>query len=534
MTDDLEFIGRVEFTKKQKLQLKENKINDRIHGYIKEDYKTKFLRSDVLVLDSDRKDNSTLVIVSIVSLNVNPIHVATNFSSMSALGIEVEFRPLLEVADEYIGDLRPIDLSNFKIRKPTLEEYNLATNLPPTGVPIGKNTQGSFENTCYYPFDPDSDELENTLYQSVFIEGIQGSGKTNALKFLSQTVTSYTGIPIEKRPSVIILDGEKMFTEFATKSELNSESRKFLNDNNVGNADYQVLTLSEYPENADSTLSFRSLTYNDLVHLIPEVEPKTENILKQVLKTAFEIIEARGNEMELTIENVRSVGTDLARKSPLIHSSQALAIGRALQSVELDMFNQPDKTQLSQSLLFQPGKISIIDVHDLDKSRKRIASLYLQQMLNRFKMEQSNKYPGVILVIDEAEELLPDKPSKRERNFVERITERMEDVTNRGRKRHYGLFIVTHVPSSVSPKIVALANTHMAFRSSDANSYVSKVFGKEFVGQANNLETGTFLLKVNVSSQNQRPILAKLRMPNMDKCKVKKETAPTIRSKLRS
>ena len=36
MTDDLEFIGRVEFTKKQKLQLKENKINDRIHGYIKE------------------------------------------------------------------------------------------------------------------------------------------------------------------------------------------------------------------------------------------------------------------------------------------------------------------------------------------------------------------------------------------------------------------------------------------------------------------------------------------------------------------
>ena len=59
-------------------------------------------------------------------------------------------------------------------------------------------------------------------------------------------------------------------------------------------------------------------------------------------------------------------------------------------------------------------------------------------------------------------------------------------------------------------------------------------FGREFVGQANNLETGTFLLKVNVSSQNQRPILAKLRMPNMDKCKMKKETAPTIRSKLRS
>lgn len=531
MTDELEFIGRVEFTKKQKLLLKENKTNDRIHGYIKEDYKTAFSRSDVLVLDSSKNDNSTLVIVSIVSQNVNPIHVATNFSSISALGIEVELRPLLEVSDGYIGDLRAIDLSDFKIRKPTLEEYNLATNLPPTGVPIGKNTQGSFENTCYYPFDPDSDELENTLYQSIFIEGIQGSGKTNALKFLSQAVTSYKGISIEKRPAVIILDGEKMFTEFASKNQLTPDAREFLNENDIGDADYQVLTLSEYSENADSTLSFQSLTYNDLVHLIPEVEPKTENYLKQVLKTTFEIIEARGNEMELTIENVRSIGTDLARKSPLIHYSQAPAIGRALQSIELDMFNQPDKIQLSPGILFQPGKISVIDVHDLDKSRKRVVALYIQQMLNRFKMEQSNKYPGVILVVDEAEELFPDKPSKREKNFVERITERMEDVTNRGRKRHYGLFIVTHVPSSVSPKIVALANTHMAFRSSDANSYISKVFGKEFVAQANNLETGTYLLKVNVSSQNQRPILAKLRMPNMDKCKVKKETAPTIQSK---
>ena len=75
------------------------------------------------------------------------------------------------------------------------------------------------------------------------------------------------------------------------------------------------------------------------------------------------------------------------------------------------MFNQPDKTQLSPSLLFQPGKISVIDVHDLDKSRKRVVALYIQQMLNRFKMEQSNKYPGVILVVDEAEELFPDKPS---------------------------------------------------------------------------------------------------------------------------
>ena len=54
MTDELEFIGRVEFTKKQKLLLKENKTNDRIHGYIKEDYKTAFSRSDVLVLDSSK------------------------------------------------------------------------------------------------------------------------------------------------------------------------------------------------------------------------------------------------------------------------------------------------------------------------------------------------------------------------------------------------------------------------------------------------------------------------------------------------
>ena len=131
-------------------------------------------------------------------------------------------------------------------------------------------------------------------------------------------------------------------------------------------------------------------------------------------------------------------------------------------------------------------------------------------------MENLNKYPGVILVIDEAEQLFPDKPSKHEKDFVDRIAERCEDITNRGRKRFYGLFLVSHLPSEVSPKVVALANTQMAFKCAGADSWISRVFGREYVQEINDLAIGTCRIKVNISAVDQKPINARIYLPNVE------------------
>ena len=263
------------------------------------------------------------------------------------------------------------------------------------------------------------------------------------------------------------------------------------------------------------------MKYNDLIYLLPELENKTENQLLAVIKMTFGIIDAKSEE--LTIQNIRETGMDIARKSSLIHPSQIPAIGRALETTELDLFDQQDKTKLEPSLLFQPGKISIVDVHDLDKSRRRVVALTIQQMLNRFKMENSNKYPGIMLVVDEAEILFPQKPTSRERDFVNRITERMEDITNRGRKRYYGLILVSHLPSEVSSKVVALANTQIAFRCSGAETWLKKMFGPESVIENEEYATGTFRIKVNISTREQLPINARVDMLNMDKNITKQE-----------
>ncbi len=516
-TDDehpkLEYIGRVQFDKKHQMLLKEDHVHDQIHGYIKEENASDVLPNDILVLESREKD--TIVLASVVKLEVNRQHTATNFDSYSELGVKVLFRPLLEKTEDYEGKPRPIDLSGYQVRDPTPNEAALVTHMPKSGIPIGKLPFRKGDIDCYFPFDPNSENLHDTLYQSVFIAGVQGSGKTIGLKYLIQAISSYRKIDYEKRPAVIILDGENSFTKFTPLEDMNQESQEFLTKHDIGSVTPQVFTLSENTELSDSTLSLQNLSYMDLMYLIPELEAKTEGILLQILKLTFEMI--KGQHEELTIDNIRHTAMSNARGSNLIHPSQLPAIGRALQSVELDMFNQLGKTELSSSLLFEPGTVSVINVHNLDKTRRRIVALYIQQMLNKFKMETSNKYPGVILVIDEAEQLFPNKPTKRERDFVERIAERMEDVTNRGRKRYYGLFIVSHLPSEISSRVVALANTQMAFRCSGANTWISRVFGKEYVEEINDLPLGMCRIKVNVSTQHQKSVNAKIRMLNVEK-----------------
>tara|TARA_B100001765_G_scaffold212438_1_gene176529 strand:+ start:244 stop:1818 length:1575 start_codon:yes stop_codon:yes gene_type:complete len=518
MKENTEYIGKVEFSKKSQLLLKEKRVNDSIIGLIRPEVVEVVSPGDPLVIESGKEEDKMIIICSVVKMEINPQHAATNFDSVTSLGTKVQLRPLIQKGPDYQGKLQPTDLSDFQIRRLEPKEYRLLTNLPTSGLPIGKIHVGKYEEICHYPFDPNSETLYDTLYQSFFVAGIQGSGKTNALKYLCQAITSYQKIPKEKRPAVIILDGEKSFNEFPTKDELLPETVDFLNVNKIDDADVQVLTLSEQPDRADATLGIDSLEYNDLVYLLPQLENKTENQLLPVLKEAFEVIDERGEPR--TIESIRRTGMEIARQSNLIHFSQIPAIGRALQTIELDMFNQPGKKQIRAGLLFQPGKISVIDIHDLDKSRRRVVALTIQQMLNRYKMENSNKYPGIMLVVDEAEILFPEKPTLREKDYVSRITERMEDITNRGRKRHYGVILVSHLPTEVSSKVVALANSQMAFRCSGAETYLNKVFGKEIAIENEEYPTGTFRLKVNISTREQLPINAKIQMLNMDKCKV--------------
>ena len=106
--------------------------------------------------------------------------------------------------------------------------------------------------------------------------------------------------------------------------------------------------------------------------------------------------------------------------------------------------------------------------------------------------------------------------SKREKIFVERCVERMETITELGRKRYYGLIVVSHDPSAVSRRITNLANTKIVFRSSGSDAWISREFGREYVAEARLLPRGASLWRINIAGLNSKNPVSKIQTLNMD------------------
>ena len=288
-------------------------------------------------------------------------------------------------------------------------------------------------------------------------------------------------------------------------------SKRFLDKYGIGDVSPKVYTLSDNPENGDSTLSLRGIDRQDIVYLLPELESKTENILRVLLNHVNNQIEHEGATKD--IETLRTKLLAENNNSQLIHIQQRPAIARAILSPSLNLLDQKNKIPLTPHLLFKSGTVSVINYQGLDQNMKRVVALYLLQLLDKFKMNQPNLDPGVLLVIDEAELLFPENPSKVDKDYVLRIAARMEDITNRGRKRKYGVALVSHLPTEVSKKVGDLANTKIAFGCSGADKWTRNYFGREYVAEINNMPTGKCRITVKINTNDQGPINARLDIP---------------------
>ena len=255
------------------------------------------------------------------------------------------------------------------------------------------------------------------------------------------------------------------------------------------------------------------MKFEDLTLFFQNLEEKTENILKQKLKLAFE--KCAGQKEELTMERIRNFVLEDIRTDSLVYPMQRPAIASALNAIELDIFNQPNKTRITTSMLCQPGKISVINVNGLDIPRRRIVAVAIMQLLHRFKEKEENIYPGVILAMDEAEQLYPIKCSGSEKAYVDRIIIKTKEIADNGRKRHFGQFICTHLADSIDSRVVGLAETTMAFRCSGDDKWIRSTFGKNYVDEINNLKTGEAEVFVRISEQNQKQIKAKVYFPDV-------------------
>jgi DNA helicase HerA-like ATPase len=401
-------------------------------------------------------------------------------------------------------------MSEFLIRKPSKQVLAEILNVPKEGLPLGWLDYGSVEEIFRYPTLP-----TDTIYQSAMIAGVQGKGKSNSLNLLIRSLNSNNNIDSKSRPAIIILDGEGEYKKFANKIDMPDNSKKFLDTNGIGDINPTVFTLNDDYSKADTTLSLRGIKRDDLIYLMPELESRTENILQVLINHVGTALDHERGPQDINTLRNRLISE--VNSSGLVHASQRPAIARAVLSPSLNLLDQKNLRPLTPTLLFQPGTISVIDYQGLDQSKKRVVALYILQMLNRFKMSSPNNDPGVLLILDEAEVLFPANPSKGEKDYVTRISMRMEDITNRGRKRKYGVVLVTHLPSEVSKKVGDLANTKIAFGCAGANKWICQYFGREYVPEITNLPTGVCRIAVNIHTDLQGPINARVRVPFVGK-----------------
>ena len=354
----------------------------------------------------------------------------------------------------------------------------------------------------------------------MFIVGTQHSGKTTSAKFLFQAFSGYEKIAPEKRPGIIILDGEmgkNSYKQFTPIDKMPPETAKLLEEQGINPIYQKVYTISNDTSVGDSTLTFEELKFEDLTLFFQNLEEKTENILKQKLKLAFEKC-AKARE-EPTMERIKNIVLEDIRTDSLVYAQQKPAIASALNAIELDVFNQQNKTRITTDLLCQPGKISVINVNGLDIPRRRIVAVAIKQMLHRFKEKEENIYPGILLVMDEAEQLFPIKCSGSEKAYVDRIITKTKEIADNGRKRHFGQIIFTDLAESIDSRVSGLAETILAFRCSGDNKWIRSTFGKNYVDEINNLKTGEAVAFIKISEQNQKQIKSKIYFPNVSEVK---------------
>lgn len=497
-------LGKILFSRKEQFVLRAEQDRDEIKGYLFEEYASTVKPLDILVLESQEIEKK--IYATVIKIEMNPLSGSGYVRQFSEFATHVLFKPLMEVTPEYIGRVRPFDPTGYVIRRPTDVELNDVLNIPKDGIPIARLDYDGTHDAFRYPLIP-----KDTIYQSLIVAGVQGKGKSNFVKLLIRSFVSNSNVITSERPAVIILDGEGEYKQFTAKSEMTSNAKQFLDKYGIGDVKVNVYKIDDDPSQSDSTLTLRGIDRHDIIDLMPELESKTENILQVLINHVGNQIDNDKGPQD--IETLKNRLLAEINNSQLIHISQRPAIARAILSPSLNLLDQVGKTALTPHLLFKPGTVTVIDYQGLDFNKRRVVALYLLHLLDKFKMKAPNYEPGVLLFVDESEALFPESPSKASRDYVQRISAHMEDITNRGRKRKYGVCLVTHLPTEVNKKVGDLANTKIAFGCSGAEKWIRNYFGREYVSEISSLPTGVCRITIKINTNDQGPINARLNVP---------------------
>ena len=450
-------IGRIIYSQKDSYNTERIK-DDKTYGWIADEFKEQVKAGDRLVIYNRESTKKFYVIVDktanfdMSSKGYNPKH------KWAETVTHVTLIPFLEIdfgEETYKGKPRPSSLAEFEIDFPNKDERLDINNIPKDGLALGDFESNGVKTPFHYPLRP-----EDTLFQSMIIDGPQGKGKTNFVKLMISSVFSKT------KNAQVIIDREGEYTSFAKFDEMADEGKKFFTKHGLKSPQPKVLTVSDNDRfQSTACMSMHALDYTDVLMLSKELPPASAEAAVSVFQIAHQRLVEEGTE--ITFDNLRKQAfTELENSNyytGMAGKEIKNAVERALTSAHLELFDQKGKLPLTPENLFNENTVTVIDVHTLSPARQRMMILYLLLVLQRYKFQESHDEPGVLVYLDESEYIFPKTPQSMEKDQVQRIVEMIQEPVNRGRKHKYGLVSITHSISRMTPTVVDLCNTKLIF-----------------------------------------------------------------------
>ena len=502
-------VGGIVYSEKRSFKTSRIK-DDKMSGWIDDDWKDKIKAGDRLVAFHPEQLKKFYVIVEGTSTfdksasGVNPKH---GFSETVTYLDLTPFREI-DVVEGYRGRARPHQMLGYRLDFPNRTEHLEINNIPTEGLPLGDIESSGSHSTFSYPLKP-----EDTIFQSMVIDGPQGKGKTNLTKLLISSINSKTNY------AQIIIDREGEYTNFTKLEEMADEGRKFFTKHGIKPVKPQVIVMDDNDRSkSTATMSMKALDFTQILMLSNELPPASARAAEDVFQVAKgHLLEKKSH---YTFEELREqVFYELDHSSYYQGGSGKEiknAIQRALTAAHLGFFDQPGKIPLTPENLVKENSVIVIDAHTLSPARLRMLVLYLILVLQKYKFEERHDEPGVLLYFDESEYIFPMRPGTAEKAQVQRLEEMLQEPVNRGRKHKYGIISITHAISRLSTTLVDLCNTKVVFGRivSSKRIWFNDNIGKDRTKELGFLEQGQCIIDTR---QTAVPINAKVDIPFIGK-----------------
>ena len=323
---------------------------------------------------------------------------------------------------------------------------------------------------------------EDAFYHQIIITGKTGSGKTAAMKYLSQYFVEELGGSVL---AINVKDNDFLRMNIPTSNESLATKNEWMalggTKHGVQNFSVFYPAASPIPRSEISNASvYRKVTF-DIKTLEPEAfigllnnitdtaaqnlpnifrywrdEQMKRTTDKITFKAFTDFISSRRKERTYPAKNSKG---EILEDIP-IHSGTIENVIRNLNYAS-DFFDNNDATSLSAEDILQPGKMSVIDIADVDHGFT-FGSILLRDLLHRIvELKKAKKYEvPVLIVIDEVHQFYNSDSSR------EALGD-LDTISRTGRSEKIGVIFASQNPADMPSGLSNVINTKFMFRSED-------------------------------------------------------------------